>query len=258
MLSVPQHIWEGLVPDHRRLLGERYIVNVLDGKNYGQIIDAQILNESTAGSNAGSRLGERVASAAYVDNAFSGGPRNWNYSASGHLAAQLLGAAVGSAANQQAVARFRTRYTIKTGSGSVEYVEEIRSDALRHTVGLCVTTRPIKPIDFDTCNQTRDQFLAKYAAVLPLGNGIQTNSSASSIPPHPPYPPPPPPANTYTSQSVSSKPVAEVKKQAQSAGTQAGLDPTPETLIQCKIGVASPIRVSVTVCESAGGIVYPQ
>lgn len=85
VLNIPQHIWDGLQIDQRNLIGERFVVNVRDGNSYGIIIDAQSLNESTQGSNAGSQLGAALGSSTYVDNAFSGSPRNWNYSATGGM-----------------------------------------------------------------------------------------------------------------------------------------------------------------------------
>jgi hypothetical protein len=233
MLNVPQHIYDGLTADQRKVLGDRYTVNVLEGKSYGLIIDSQGLNESTRGTTAGSQLGSRVASAAYVDNAFAGSPRNWNYSASGHLAAQLAGAVIGSMADKPGEARYRTRYTIKTGVGGVEYVEENRSDALRHFVGICVTTRPIKPIEFDTCNQTREQFLSKFAVLFPSSQVPQTvaqpNSASAAMAP-PPAPMPSPAVPIQQSATVA------------------------DDIIQCKIGLSSPVRVSTSVCDSAGGV----
>lgn len=231
MLNIPQHIWDGLTVDQRKTIGDRYMVNVLEGKSYGVIIDAQGLNESTRGTTAGSQLGSRVASAAYVDNAFAGSPRNWNYSASGHLAAQLAGAVIGSMADKPGEAKFRARYTIKTGVGGVEYVEENRSDALRHSVGICVTTRPIKPIDFDTCNQTREQFLAKFAGIFPVSQMPQPAPPVISAIPPPPSALPPPATAAQQSPLMA------------------------DDVVQCKIGLSSPVRVSTSVCESAGGVV---
>lgn len=232
MLNVPQHIWDSLLADQRTTLSERYAVNVVEGNSYGTILDAQSLNESTAGTNIGSQLGSRYASAGYVDNAFKGSPQSWNYSATGHLTAQLAGALLGSLADKPAEARFRTRYTIKTGSGGVEYVEENKGDALRHSIGLCVTVRPIRPIEFDTCTQTPDQFLAKYAFLLTPSRNVL----------HPGQPTRAPGNITPTATT----PESLVKAQAVESGD----------FVQCKIGLASPIRVTASVCESAGGAIY--
>lgn len=231
MLNVSQNIWDSLSADQRTTLGARYVVNVVEGKSYGTILDAQSLNESTAGTNAGSELGARYGNAAYVDNAFKGSPQNWNYSATGNLTAQVAGALIGSLADKPAVARFRTRYTIKTGSGSVEYVEEIKGDALRHTVGLCVTVSPIRPIDFDTCNLTYDQFLSKYAFLQAAPHNIS-------------------PPNEPAKSSGSIIPIATRPETVRTQVVESG------DFVQCKIGQSSPIRVKANVCESAGGTIY--
>lgn len=232
MLNVSQHIWDSLLADQRTALGERYTVNVVEGKGYGTILDAQSLNESTAGTNIGSQLGSRYASAGYIDNAFRGSPQSWNYSATGHLSAQLAGALLGSLADQPAEARFRTRYTIKTGGGGVEYVEENKGDALRHSIGLCVTVRPIRPIEFDTCNQTSDQFLAKYAFLLTPSRSVLHPGEPTRTP------------GNIT--PVATTPESLVKAQVVESGD----------FVQCKIGLANPIRVTASVCESAGGAIY--
>lgn len=232
VLNIPQHIWDGLQTDQRNLIGERFVVNVRDGNSYGIIIDAQSLNESTRGSNAGSQLGAALGSSTYVDNAFSGSPRNWNYSATGHLTAQLAGAMIGSLANQPAQARFRTRYTIKNGSGGVDYVEEIKSDAFRHTVGLCVALGPIRPIDVDTCSMTREQFLAKYSL---LTSTVQQALPVSASP------------TDAIFETATPSPVRVPVPQIEAASEK----------IYCRFGMASPVRVTVSVCQNARGTVIP-
>ena len=230
VLTIPQHIWDGLQVQQRAMLGERFVISVREGNGYGVIIDAQSLNESTRGSNAGSQLGAALGSSTYVDNAFSGSPRNWNYSATGHLTAQLAGALIGSLADQPGQARFRTRYTIKNGSGGVDYVEEIKADAFRHTIGLCVALGPIRPIEVDTCSMTREQFLAKYSWLARPAQPIA-------------------PALVPQSEAV---PIVAVP-------TQTSVAPTvnENEKIYCRFGTASPVRVTVKICESASGTVVP-
>lgn len=227
MLQVPQPIWDGLLADQRDQLTRRHTVSLLAGNSYGTIIDAQSLDESTPGSNAGSALGSRIGSATYVDSAFQGRPQNWNYSATGHLSAQLLGAAIGSLANTPHVARFRTRYTVRHGSGSVEYIEEIKQDAFRHTVGLCVALNPIRPIETDVCTQTREQFMARY-----FSSGATPTSQRSDPQPALPLPQPPSAGTTQTPPPASGE-------------------------VRCKFGLASPVRTSSSACEQAGGIILP-
>lgn len=218
LLNIPQHIWDGLHNEHRSRLSERYLVNVMAGNTYGTILDAQNLNESTAGSSAGTELGSRYMSAAYVDNAFKGSPRNWNYSATQHLSAEIIGAAIGSLANQPGQKRYRSRYTIKNGNGGVEYIEEIRSDAFRHSVALCVAIGPIRPIELDTCNQTQEQFLAKHAWLA--------------------------------KPEIVTLPIITPLASPTSSGGSSDM-------VLCKFGMASPIRIDASVCEAAGGVSIP-
>jgi len=167
-LLVPQHFWEKLQTDQQTSLNQRYYVIPIEGHKYGSIMDAQTLNQSTPGSNFGSRVGAAYGSAAYVDHAFRGSPRNWNYSATNNVTATIVGALVGSLADQPAKSLFRTRYTIKTGNGNIGYYEEAKPDVFRHSIGLCVTSNPFQPISFDVCNLTFEQFVAKHGLAVPV------------------------------------------------------------------------------------------
>ncbi len=239
LLTVPQHLWDSLQPEQKTLLSERFVINVMAGSTYGIILDAQTLNESTPGTNAGSRLGAAYGSSMYVDRAFSGSPQNWNYSATNNLTAGLVGGIIGSLADKPAQALFRTRYTIKNGNGEVNYVEEGKANAFRHSVGLCMALAPLRPIGLDTCGMTREQFLAKH------------NLLAKS---------PPPPVVRTDEPS---------KAQAKHDNSEAGLSPTSSAvaspdasvvrgeMVRCKFGLASPVRVSRATCEDAGGAVLP-
>ncbi len=159
-LHVPSHVWAELTQEQRQALQAKYIADSILANSYGTIVDAQSLNESTSGSNAGSELGSAFGQAAYIDSAFKG--NTWNYSAKNQLAAGIVGAVVGSMANTAPRAQFRTRYTIKIGNGNIEYIEEIKSDPFRHTIGLCVALSPIRPIEQTFCTITKEVFLLKY------------------------------------------------------------------------------------------------
>ena len=190
-LHVPSHVWEALTQEQRQVLQVKYVADPILVNSYGTIVDAQSLNESTPGSNAGSELGSAIGQATYIDNAFKG--NTWNYSAKNQLAAGIVGAMVGSMANTAPRAQFRTRYTIKIGDGNIEYIEETKSEPFRHTVGLCVALSPIRPIEQTFCTITKEAFLSKYfpqEARLALGgqpvgeNGDQrilTSRSPESI-----------------------------------------------------------------------------
>ena len=161
-LHVPSHVWTAMSGAQLELLRVKYVADQVPANSYGTIIDAQSLNESTPGSNAGSELGAAIGQAAYIDNAFKG--NTWNYSAKNQLAAGIVGAMVGSLANTAPRAQFRTRYTIKLGNGQIEYIEETKSEPFRHTVGLCVALLPIRLIEQTFCTITKEAFLSKFVA----------------------------------------------------------------------------------------------
>lgn len=250
MLNVPKHIWDGLSAEQRASLGERYVVNLLSGKTYGTIIDVQSLNESTAGTNVGSQLGAQYGSAAYVDNAFKGSPGNWNYSATNHLTAQVVGGILGSLADQKAQARFRTRYTVKNGDGGVEYIDEIKTDAFRHSMGLCMAIGPLRPIEMDICSQTREQFLAKNSWLVK-----STPAAAAQVVPIV--------ASPVTVTKAKGKAVAATvvtvisPAQIEMASSPPSSVATTDDAVLCKFGMASPVRLQRGRCEVAGGTVLP-
>lgn len=194
-LTLPQHIWDSLQPDQRALLSERFVVNVIPGSTYGIILDAQTMNQSTSGTTSGSHLGAAYGSAIYIDRAFSGSPRNWNYSATNNLTAGIVGALLGSLADKPAQALYRTRYTIKDGNGGVSYAEETKADAFRHSVGLCVALSPLRLIDLDTCRITREQFLAKLNLLANPSAPIVVSSEEE-----------PPPITTRPAPAPAAKP----------------------------------------------------
>ena len=228
VLNVPRGIWHILQPNQKALLSDRYVINVLAGNSYGTIIDIQRVDESSRGSNAGAKLGAAYASAAYVDNAFKGRPSSWNYSSTGHLTSQITGALIGSLANQPAVARYRTRYTVKMGNGGIEYLDEIKGDPFTHSHGLCVAIDPIRPIDSEICNISLEQFQAKYAL---LGNS-PTNEATTLVPKIEPMP-----------QTFEERPKPSMQE------PKFG----DNKIINCKIGLSSPLILDKTTCEAAGG-----
>lgn len=266
LLTVPQPIWESLPANERAALSQRATVNVLPSEAFGTILDAQVLNESSAATTAGSELGAQIGRAAYVDNAFRGSPRNWNYSATGNLSAQIAGALIGSMMDKPAQPRFRTRYTVRKGDGNVEYIEEIRVDPLRHPVGLCVTLSPIRPTNTEICQLTREQLLTKLAvfARTPDASPTPTSSAAPAIPQNVPFeivnlgPPPQEvkaPAATLAKPAQGRTAAAAAPEVAHAA--QQSVPSADANLVRCRFGMAAPVNAPKASCDAAGGIVLP-
>lgn len=102
-------VWEALAASEQAQISSTYEIRLVKPEKYGLIVDIQGADQSTPGTNAGAALGGAVASAAYIDNALQGG----NYSAGGHLAIGLLGAALGSSMDRAPTTQFQFRYTVK-------------------------------------------------------------------------------------------------------------------------------------------------
>lgn len=142
----------GLTPDEQQRLLAMDGIRVLPDDQYGIIIDAQGVDQSTPGTKGGAAMGGVLASAGYLDNAFRGG----DYSAVSQLAIGLLGAAAGSTLDSSATSRFQFRYAVKLGDGDIKYFDEIKSTAFRHSVGVCVLVPALELVSQRICNQTGD------------------------------------------------------------------------------------------------------
>ena len=156
--DIPEVLWNSLTAKEKSHVSNALEVNLVSTASMGVILDVQTLDQSQAGSNAGSQLGAAFGSAAYVDNAFSGD--NVDYSAKKHLGVALLGGVLGSAADKAPVSSFRTRYTIKLQDGNIQQVEEETHNQFRHSVGLCVFLEPFRIINQQLCSMTKADLLA--------------------------------------------------------------------------------------------------
>lgn len=145
-----------LTADERQKVLLKPGVLVLTDEQYGTVIDAQGIDQSTPGTRGGAALGGAVASAGYLDKAFRGG----NYSAVNQLAIGLLGAAAGSSLDTPTTSRFQFRYAVKLGDGDIKYFDETKSTAFRHSIGVCVLVPAMELISTRICNQTADSIRA--------------------------------------------------------------------------------------------------
>lgn len=221
LLKIAQPVWAGLAPHERSAIQQRHVIELADPETYGVIIDNQGVNESTAGSSAGSNLGQALANAAYVDRSF----RDGNYSAKGQLGAILLGGIIGSALDTAPVSRFHYRYTVRLGNGNIRYVDEVASDPFRHPIGICVNLPTITvAADQQLCTQDLHWLRTNYLAVADVAPSLQRGSVQPYI------------------RSVSQ----ETATPAEAASTQ---------LIECKISSLAPVRTTVEKCRLTNGTV---
>ena len=175
VINIPNTLWSKLSSDEKHLVSEKLNVNIVQSSSFGKIIDTQTLNESTPGTNIGSQLGSALASASYIDNAFSG--NTIDYSAKSHLGMSVLGAVVGSTLDKRPVSKFLTRYTIKLNNGNIKYVDDAREKGFRHSIGVCVYLSPFRLSPQELCETNKYKIIelakGKISSILPNREGHQ-------------------------------------------------------------------------------------
>ena len=223
ILRVSSLAWDGLASEEKTLIQTKYVVEAVSAESFGFVIDNQGIDQSTPGTNAGTRLGESIASAAYVDNAFKGG----NYSAKGHLGAMLLGGMLGSTLDSRPQSSYHFRYAIKLPTGNVVYQDAHSSDSFRHPVGVCVL---LPAIDISPeqhlCNQTTESLRAAH---------IPTNSSSHT-------------------EAASTK-VGSKNQRLSSLRSKKREAPPTNTYTLCRVGVNAPIKTTLEKCQLVNGVV---
>lgn len=148
-------LYSQLSDAERQRLSSAFSVKLFKDDEVGIVTDRQHHHEATAGSSSGSALGAAVGSAAYVDRSFSGRPSGWNYSASNHLAAQLVGATVGGALlNKEATEQYRFRYAVRTRSGKLIQQDDVSTTSIGQSLGACVEIQAMKPLEDEICTET--------------------------------------------------------------------------------------------------------
>ena len=159
-IKITEPNWNQLLDKERKALSDKFVVEVVSAGSVGVVLDAQMLDASSPGSNAGSQLGSAYGRATYLDHAFK---KSGNYSATKDLNATLAGALIGGAlADSAPQSRFIIHYTLKTLDGGIRYFEEVKETGFRQSVGLCVSTTDMSPVDQGLCSQTTEQIRSLY------------------------------------------------------------------------------------------------
>lgn len=217
-IMVLRPVWQSLTATERASIQKRYVVDVREATGYGIVIDNQGVDVSSAGTTSGAALGSAIANATYVDRAFS--PSN-SYSAKTHLAASLLGAAIGSSLDRPAIQQYHFRYAIKMHDGEIVYRESVQSGPFRHPVGMCLELLTMAPAPQSLCNQTIADVRSTY-----LATQVGTEEAA-----------------------VSPVSVPETARPQQgSAGP-----PQVGDKIDCKLGNLAPVSITPEKCTAIGG-----
>lgn len=223
LLRVPEDAWTKLLPDERKEIQERFLIEPISHNLFGKIIDNQGLDRSIQGSNAGSALGGSIASAAYIDNAFR---PDGNFSAKEHLAAVIIGGVLGSALNRAPVSQFQFRYAIQDGRGGVSYHDAISQEPFRHPVGVCVLLPTVTlASNQELCSQTVEILRSTYL-----------------------------PGRTSRSPVISSRSIKDTERVSSQVAAQEDVrKEESSSKVLCKIGALSPVAASREKCESING-----
>ncbi len=158
-LSVGQHIWDALTEIERNQLSQKGEIDIIPAKEAGTILQVERIDDSTAGTNTGARLGEAAAGANYIDKSFDSG----NYSATNQLGAQVLGAAIGGMLDSGPKTVIRARYAVRSLGGAI-----VTTDKMSYTrdftlpVGICVSLPTLERLDQTICETTLPAFRAQY------------------------------------------------------------------------------------------------
>jgi outer membrane lipoprotein SlyB len=134
----------------------------------GVIHAVQSINRSTAGTNTGAILGGALGQAAYIDNAFKGTGNN--YSAVNQVGAAVLGAAIGSAADQTPQSHFIFNYAIKTLDGQLREVRTSSNQEFTKPIGQCVSFPEMRPLQAISCSTDKVQLLKSLSS---LSSGVE-------------------------------------------------------------------------------------
>ena len=180
-LDVPEHIWNDLSSENQIQLSQKFDIRIHNKISYGTLVNSQVLDKSSRGTNAGASLGSAYAQSRYIDNAFSG--NSIDYSATKQLGAGLLGAVVGSLIDKPSESKFITRYTVQLANNEIQTFDQTSSEVeFTSNAGLCVLTNPVRPANQSLCNMTKRELLLTDVTSLTKNeqNSLQINSPISN------------------------------------------------------------------------------
>lgn len=248
LVRVNERVWMELREPERAALKENYYVSVMPATEYGIILNVQVVDESIPGRSGGSQLGSAVGSAAYIDHAFGG--RNWNYSASGHLGASLLGSIIGGSMDAPPVPIFRSRYTITDLRGNVRTFDRVDSRPFTMPVGTCVSVPGLIISERSICQMDvsaiRSEFIQPIAA---RGTGFMGRS------PEPIRSAPPAPGTVLPPEKSAQAPVVAPDPAIKKAEAVRTASPFGPGSVRCKFGTSGVVLITEEACRGAEGAV---
>lgn len=163
-LQINQLLWQQFsVSDRSTILNKFPALELASPETIGVIQSVQTVNRSTAGSNTGAILGGALGQAAYVDHALKGSGNN--YSAVNQIGAAVLGAAIGSTADQAPQSLFIFNYAIKTLDGQLREVRISSNQEFTKPIGQCVSFPELRPLQTISCSSDKIQLLKGLSSI---------------------------------------------------------------------------------------------
>lgn len=133
------------------------------------------MDDSTAGTSSGARIGEVVAGGNYVDKAITSG----NYSVTNQMGTQVLGAVIGGLLDSGPRTVIRTRYAVRALNGSIVVIDNTsHSRDFALPLGVCVSLPAIEQLEQSICEITLPEFRARHFAVSPASSTIAASASS--------------------------------------------------------------------------------
>ncbi|CDG80835.1 hypothetical protein [Janthinobacterium agaricidamnosum] len=173
-IRVSQLAWNGLAPSDKKLIQQRYIVELAAPDTFATVVDNPGVDESTPATTIHADKGAAQASADYLDKAEKEG----NYSRAKHRAAELAGRAAGAALDTPAKTQFRFNYTLQFADGSIKSYQQVRRDRFGHALGTCILVPEYTVSDEPLCNQTAAALRTAYFPRLQPQPSVSARAAA--------------------------------------------------------------------------------
>jgi hypothetical protein len=193
-ISVIESSWNRLSKEQRDRVEASYKIGVFESGRFARILNVQIVDQSSPGTNAGSAVGSAIGQAQYLDH------HNWhNYSATGQLAAGILGALIGAMVDARPQISYRQIYTVRDADGNVRTVERSSDSPVYTAVGLCIDTWNFEPMRDDQCDAYPREVLQALAGTASRP-AVESPNAAAAVAPTPQTVAASPPVSTPISQ----------------------------------------------------------
>jgi len=148
-IHLQKNVWDSLSEAEKRYIEKKYIISTFENlKEYGKVLDVQILNKSYYNNGSMQKLGSSFAQLKYLENNF------FNYSAEKHLDIALLGGIVGGLLDKPTEHSYHFRYTIELLDKSIIIKNVYLKEPFYISKGLCIKPETLKLVSNNFCEES--------------------------------------------------------------------------------------------------------